>query len=405
MYKKFLSIALLLILLIGLVGCSKDKVTSKDSIDYNSSGVYKKIFSKNEIKEVDLGTLAVGESAIVAISPLDFDPESNSTFWGSIEVDFDFESNSNIVSIPAENIQQSSKKELSEKKSRHNDNLEQEQKDFSMRQIENKLLKNYSISKLSNNQLSIQSLSYQLGDEKEFKLADTYNQQNPPTVTATVEKISDYAYIFVDENVSISSDKLDSFAEEFDNQIFPTDTKYFSTHDYFEGEYDIDSNQKVIILMTDLGGESSNGTLMGYFAPWDVYSSSEIPASNVADMFYINSWAVNHYELEESISTLAHEFQHLLFFIEKNFYAKRRLTDTWINEGFSGLAEYLNGYYSYSGDGRIIDVEGDSGYFYYPQGESLLYWNDRLSDYGASNLFAYYLYERFNEGMIKRYNL
>jgi hypothetical protein len=400
-YKRFLSILFLLILVIGLLGCSKDKVTSKTGINYDSSGVYKKIFSEGESKELNLGILALGESAIVAISPLDFNPDSSNLFFGNIEVDFKLDKNSNIVSIPAENIKKSNKRDVIEKESKSNNNSEQEQMDISMRQIEDKLFKDYGVSKLLNNSVSIQSLAYQVGDQKEFKMADNYNQANPPTVTATVQKVSDYAYIFVDENVSISSAKLDAFADEFDNQIFPTDTKYFANHDYFTGGYDIDSNQKVIILITELDTDPSDGTLMGYFAPWDVYSSSEITASNEADMFYINSWAINNMELKQTLGTLAHEFQHLLFFIEKKFYANRELTDTWINEGFSGLAEYLNGYYSYSGDRRIIDSIGDRGYFNYPQGESLVYWNNQLSDYGASNLFAFYLYKRFGIGIIK----
>ncbi|TDX52955.1 hypothetical protein [Orenia marismortui] len=402
------SIIIILAFMLILGGCSSSENSNSDFIsetkpiiEYNSAGVYKGIFSVDESKEVNLGTIAKGEYAVVAVSPLDLNPGLNKIFDGQIEVDFSAENRDNIVISSSQNINNNQKKKSRSISNKVSNNLEQVKVDAQMRQFENELIKKQEFFKKPKNMVAIQSTTYSLGDQKEFKLADDYDQENPPTITASVKRISKHAYIFVDDNYYIASSKLDTFAAEFDNQIFATDMDYFANYDYNSGGYDFDSNEKVIILITELDNDPKDGTLMGYFAPWDLFSEKDYVASNQADMLYINSWAVDNYELNQNLGTLAHEFQHLLFFVEKVNAERRYVEDTWINEGFSGLAEYLNGYYSYTGDARIIDSEGESGYFNYPQGESLLYWNSQLSDYGASNLFAYYLYQKYGTEVIK----
>ncbi|WP_018247611.1 hypothetical protein [Orenia marismortui] len=401
--KKNSIIIIILAFMLILGGCSSSKEATSDLsevINYNSAGVYKEIFSADESKEVNLGTIAKGEFAIVAVSPLDLNSNSNFEFDGQIEVDFSAENRDNIVISSSQNINNNQKKKSRSISNKVSNNLEQVKLDAQMRQFENELInKNYQMINRLENNVSIQAV-YQQGDKKEFKISN-YSDRIDNNVTATLEKVSERAYIFVDDNYYIASSKLDTFAAEFDNQIFDTDMEYFAKHDYNSGGYDFDSNEKVIILITELDNDATDGTLMGYFAPWDLFPEEDYVASNQADMFYINSWSINNMDLDDTLATLAHEFQHLLFFVEKEFHTKRQVNDTWINEGFSGLAEYLNGYYAYTGDARITDSEGYSGYFDYPQGESLLYWNNQLSDYGASNLFAYYLYQKYGTEVIK----
>lgn len=60
------------------------------------------------------------------------------------------------------------------------------------------------------------------------------------------------------------------------------------------------------------------------------------------------------------------------------------------------LAEYLTGYRDYNGDLRI-----NSFYFSETEQISTMAWGYSLSDYGASALIAYYLYEKLGSGIIE----
>ncbi len=105
-------------------------------------------------------------------------------------------------------------------------------------------------------------------------------------------------------------------------------------------------------------------------------------------MFLINS--DNVYLWEEYIyGTLAHEYQHMI-----HWYTDRN-ESTWMNEGFSMLAELLNGY----------DIGGHDYSYLVNTDIQLTDWGDEVGSnspyYGASFLYMAYFLDRFGEDVTK----
>lgn len=90
---------------------------------------------------------------------------------------------------------------------------------------------------------------------------------------------------------------------------------------------------------------SSVGYTAGYFYPVDMYSNTSLRQANIniksneTDMLYIDIYP-GVPDSETTLSTVAHEFQHLVNF---GVSARRRssVMDTWIDEGLSTAAEHL----------------------------------------------------------------
>jgi hypothetical protein len=117
-----------------------------------------------------------------------------------------------------------------------------------------------------------------------------------------------------------------------------------------------DSKKTITILLsrlnTDYPGDSYT---VGYFWEKDIYSTSEVAGSNQRVMFYLDSklygdmletgessWDVANYWPKIVISTLAHEFQHMIHFYQKALVnGGGSSADTWINEMCSMVMEDL----------------------------------------------------------------
>ena len=107
-------------------------------------------------------------------------------------------------------------------------------------------------------------------------------------------------------------------------------------------------------------------------------------------MFYLSA---DYLDLKEkyTLSTLAHEFQHMIH------WSKDRNESSWVNEGFSELASYLNGY-DPGGYDYVFTMNPDINLTFWPgsdQGYS-------GPHYGASYLFMSYLLNRFGETTTRR---
>ncbi|HTZ50250.1 MAG TPA: hypothetical protein VMF68_01240 [Spirochaetia bacterium] len=116
-----------------------------------------------------------------------------------------------------------------------------------------------------------------------------------------------------------------------------------------------DANATVTILLTHLNATYTgpNGVIVGYFWAKDNFNSSAYAGSNQRIMFYIDS---HEYAASPSLvySTLAHEFQHMIQFYQKQVLRGASTgTDTWINEMCSMLMEDLVAY--------TLGVEGPRG--------------------------------------------
>jgi hypothetical protein len=177
----------------------------------------------------------------------------------------------------------------------------------------------------------------------------------------------------------------------------------------------IPKNDEITILLTDIDEDNSaNGGVVGFFWSKDNFLATTVAGSNERVMFYIdsvmfangdNGWDIDDYWPKELISTLAHEFQHMI-----NFYQKYILldtdTDTWINEMLSESTEDLVATKIRHIGPRGVDymdgTAGDPGntlgrypLFNANNTLSLTSWNNQLRDYSKVNAFGAYLLRNY----------
>ncbi|MBQ0050883.1 MAG: hypothetical protein KBT11_02330 [Treponema sp.] len=229
--------------------------------------------------------------------------------------------------------------------------------------------------------------AYQIGTPKELNIETSSGSYTGRT--AYLRAAGTYCYVWVVDGYftsNASGNKIDAkiaqnFANKFD-EMYPLITNiYGNESDYlYEISYDEKGNQ--IISLEDIEENSDTGnminivicdipgdTILGEFSSKDYYFSFDeltgndaaINYSNWGKYFYIDAYsAVNKYN--ESISTLAHEFQHMISFYQKNtrFYEQENNTanpiDTNLDEMLSMLCEDMMQSYL-----RISDKESPKG--------------------------------------------
>ncbi len=206
----------------------------------------------------------------------------------------------------------------------------------------------------------------------------TFEAQNQSTnasfqVKTTLRYKNDVVYIWVAEKVQADDAKIKQAADFFAEKIYPTNRALLGS----ERTPGIDCDPHISILNTPgLGGAA------GYVAGKDAVTKAVRPDSNEMEMFYMNTDAFGGVGGTSYLSTLAHEFQHV---IAGNTHKN---LDTWMNEGFSDLAIYLNGF----------DVGRHSQAFLAAPNTQLNAWDElarSVPHYGASYLFVTYFYSRF----------
>lgn len=177
----------------------------------------------------------------------------------------------------------------------------------------------------------------------------------------------------------ISTAQLTYLLNEFDTNIYPTDTEYFG--DLIPRG---DEGQKVWILIHNIRDESYYEDYQYYVAGY--FSSSENAANN-KNMFHIDSYdwqnrvgpdGTRPYLYE---GVFAHEFEHMIHFDQDSD------EPSWVDEGLADLAGYLCGYGH--PDGHLMY------YMAYHPMTALTFWGGQLEDYGMCYLFQLYLLEHF----------
>jgi hypothetical protein len=115
----------------------------------------------------------------------------------------------------------------------------------------------------------------------------------------------------------------------------------------------ISPNGEITILLSDIEADNSdNGGIVGYFDSYNNFTAASAPSSNQRIMFVIDAvmyanptpsaWAVTSFWPKIVFSTLAHEFQHMIQFYQKQVLNSLTVgTDTWINEMCSMIMEDL----------------------------------------------------------------
>jgi immune inhibitor A len=216
-----------------------------------------------------------------------------------------------------------------------------------------------------------------LGSQDTFWITD--HQQQPPRqfeVTATLKYITPHTYWWVQEGFEVAQDALAQSAERFETQTYPTNRAFFGS----EWSPGVDDDVHIHVFMGGVPG------VAGYFAASNEYSRLAEPYSNERELFFINLQAMqpgNDY----FNSVLAHEFQHMIH------WQQDRNEETWVNEGLSELASFINQY----GGSKFV------GSFTATPDTQLTGWADSPgaagANYGGSFLFMAYFLQRYGEKM------
>ena len=219
---------------------------------------------------------------------------------------------------------------------------------------------------------------------------------------------------------------VDALAETFlkagaDNDIYDWVTNIYGEewNSDAQSKYSnlIAANDEITILLTDIDDDNStNGGIIGYFHSKDNFNSTDdTPRSNQRIMFYIDSvlfanndsatWTIDDFWPKEIVSTLAHEFEHMIHFYQKTVLLDAT-SETWLNEMLAETTEDLIATkIQHIGPRGVAHTDGSAGSVGNTEGRyprfnqnntlSLTTWNSDLADYSKVNAFGAYLVRNY----------
>ncbi|WP_254543223.1 immune inhibitor A domain-containing protein [Halomarina pelagica] len=245
----------------------------------------------------------------------------------------------------------------------------------------------------------------------------------------TLREVGEEVEIWVAEDLSWPSDdprstprvtdaQLDYLAEEFDSNIYPTESELFGTPAPRNGTealdealglpenyWRTDGEGRSVVLVDNVRDENYYDAdypnyVAGFYSPTiQRYTDRNVVTVDAYDWQHRAGgpdapWKEpgderNVPHLVEG--TFAHEYQHL---VHGDLDADET---TWVNEGLSDFAEYAVGYGHPEGHVSAFEASPDN---------SLVEWEDEgainvLADYGHAYLFQLYLYEQYGEDAIR----
>ena len=195
-------------------------------------------------------------------------------------------------------------------------------------------------------------------------------------VDASLRFISENVYFWIENGVNYDQGQLQTLVTVFENKIIPTNRRFFG-EEWIPG---VDNDPHMYVLYTRGLGE----LLYGYFSAPDEFPQAVSPYANGHEMFVVSADNLGLADVEMA-STIAHEYQHMI-----HWYRDRN-EESWINEGFSQLAEILNGFSPPGHDYTFADVPDTQ----------LTDWSsdnyENSAHYGASFLYMTYFIDRFGD--------
>ncbi len=228
-----------------------------------------------------------------------------------------------------------------------------------------------------------------LGDQKVFTVDPQYDARGRQQINVTLQGVSGHAYIYVADDYwnlltadgrSQVLDLIRTVGNEFDARLYPIETSFFGS----EPSPGIDQDTRTTLVFTRLS--SSVG---GYFDSANSYPRSEVASSNERDMIYLNAPQFN--QASRLLPFLAHEFQHLISFNQKEVL-RGIIEDVWLNEARSEYAITLAGLNTpFSGSTLSYRLST----FLQKPSDSLTEWQNQLIDYGVADAFDEYLTEHW----------
>lgn len=220
-------------------------------------------------------------------------------------------------------------------------------------------LKNYASSARSASVPSETAISGKVGETKNIYVDNNTNISTFVQKSATLRAVGTYCYVWVvDDFYSLTAgeNKVDSaiaqeYADAFD-KMYPMITNVFGNESdeicYYSKWRNMEdyssTGTKINIVVYDIGNdyalsENQQCGIVGYFYAKDYfynYSENGVTSNN-GKYFYIDSGYANS-NFDTTISTLAHEFQHMVNYNQKK--VSHNLTSgQWYNEMLSMLCE------------------------------------------------------------------
>lgn len=247
--------------------------------------------------------------------------------------------------------------------------------------------------------------------------ASAFDTSNYSHVNAELRWVGEHVMIYTDldtlDTGNLTYDDIVSFGELFDNEVEPSNTKYFGK------ESDIDNNGKVIMLVTPvvnrLTPRNAGYFIGGFFFSIDLYSAGGgVPSgtTNHAEIFYLlaadpgGTWSDPRSRAgvaQENLKTIVHEYEHLISFSYRLFNEPQgSLQATWLEEGMAHIAEDLfaretgDPSYNTSNEGRGKKYRQDPG------ASSLEDNAATLGQRGGIYLFLRLLGDRYGNDIYKR---
>ena len=203
----------------------------------------------------------------------------------------------------------------------------------------------------------------------------------------------------------VTQEQVDTLRNEFDDNIYPVATGFFGTPDRHDGSHSplvawgyfpdgyYETSDKVIMLVDNIIDDNYTDPTYPFFVAGFFWQTLENYIDRNIITIDTNSWDTR---LESTFfGTTIHELQHLI-------HADNDGDETsWVNEGMSTFSEYLGGYgMDFGSINFLLD---------HPE-NSLTSWDDHryaatgpetIADYGQTQLFSLYIYERFGQEFIR----
>jgi len=209
-------------------------------------------------------------------------------------------------------------------------------------------------------------------------------------------------HVWVGRGAGITKEKAKSIANTYDNNIYNKMMQNFSFHKEDRIVYDgekldntldmikclVGGDGKLNIVLVDIQDNYQQGVnnayTAGYFWNGDLYERKSNPNSNECAAIFIDTYPAVPGS-EESNSTLAHEMQHLMNFLNCWAFGKHDV-DTWIDEGLSLSAEYL--YLDKQLTARVNHYNNDPSKLIC-KGNNFFVWGNRKSESNYASLDDY----------------
>lgn len=219
--------------------------------------------------------------------------------------------------------------------------------------------KNFSIVKSSYSVGSTRTFNvYKMPEEKLAKVNTTLRKRNTVgnrSVNVWVEDSVWNGNVY--EKTKINQSMVDELANQFlsngTTDIYSTITNIYG-QEYYEGNSSyvelIDGTKEIDIVLFNLHDYYSGGRILGYFNSLDLFRKTVgmTNNSNESLAFYLDAysladsesgaWNKDDYWPEATISTLAHEFTHLVIFYQHMIQRKASMS-RWLNEMLAMLSE------------------------------------------------------------------